>query len=137
MFLLQVVEPTLKVIRLQCSICSYLITNSNLRVHTECKMVQQIKPEAIPQSWTLIQVWTCITEFEQVIASIFYPSVSFPEDFLSLHKPLSCTNHVMMLQYKLLIIKKNYRKQNLLFMAFCICTLIRSCISQVIDVKKH
>ena len=103
MFLLQVVEPTLKVI--DCSICSYLITNSNLRVHTECKMMHQIKPEALPLSWTLIQVWTCITEFE-VIASIFYPSVSFPEDFLSLHKPLSCTNHVMMLHYKLLIIKK-------------------------------
>ena len=69
------------------------------RMHAHCQVVGQVKPEVVSWSWTLIQVWVSINGLEKVIAGIFYPLVSFLVDIFSPHKPLSCSNHVIILKY--------------------------------------
>ena len=100
-FLLQVVQPTFKKIwssdDLIVVLLSHVISNY-LGVHAHCQVVWQIKPEVTSWSWTLIQVRLSITGLEKVIARIFYPLVSFLVDIVSLHKPHSCSNHVILLK---------------------------------------
>ena len=65
-------------------------------MHANRQMMWQIKPEAIPLSWTLVQVQTCLTELQKVTANILNPPVSVPVNAFSLQKPLSSSYHVFL-----------------------------------------
>ena len=68
-------------------------------MHAHCQVVWQVKPEVVSWSWTLIQSWVSNTGLEKVVAGIVYPSGSLLIDIFSIHKPLSCSNHVIVLKY--------------------------------------
>ena len=82
--------------RVQKMFVSELILISNLRMHANRQMMWQIEPEAIPLSWTLVQVQTCLTELQKVTANILNPPVSVPVNAFSLQKPLSSSYHVFL-----------------------------------------